>query len=623
MGVVYKLKDDVVQFIVSYKKDNPSASCRSLADLTSQKFQVKVSKSSVGEILKSSSLNNPLGRPRVKVPLPKFEIPKEKKIQIAASVEKVNFLKQKDLFTRSQDAPKKNIKADEKKENFKIDAFLEIPKIEKTGKENIPARPEVLNVPENDIKNALPEVVLSIQKIKDDKLGPLIPGAGAVFYKSMDWFFQAAVFINQLLKDSVLRDELPENLNDLLASLLYLKLFENKDQSFEDGSLDRLYAFDGLEEVSKVQALKDWSQSIIIPLGVFLKYQQEKEQLFVLSRGFSVELKDGTSFSIDGNCFSFYSRSLERKESFLASALVSRLTNQFISNNSPFVLCMDSHAENFSNIFYQFLACCENVQDKQIKKIIIEDEKGGDGVVFAVIPRKKRSFIVGIFPEHTLFQEILKISKWPMRKSFYHQALCGEIFFSESRTNYFHDHFEGAVQDLRVITLWKDKNKDPQQMLLTNDLFLSADQIVKNYLKQWPLLEKGRSAVDHLKGSDEEGVEGLEINAKGFEDSQMSFWKKENKTLGDLLDDLSLDLGSCYLKMFFGDDGPAETSDLRWFGRELSGHIIKEKDFIGIILRIPKDEQRVDKLIKIVGRINDACLCDQQGRRLFFDVLVE
>ena len=57
MGVVHKLTDEVIAFIVQQKQSNPKISCRSLAQITSSKFQMDVSKSSINTILKNSNLS--------------------------------------------------------------------------------------------------------------------------------------------------------------------------------------------------------------------------------------------------------------------------------------------------------------------------------------------------------------------------------------------------------------------------------------------------------------------------------------------------------------------------------------------------------------------------------------
>jgi hypothetical protein len=64
MGVVYKLKPKIREFILEKKKTNPNLSCRKFADLILKKFKIKVSKSSINLLLKGSGLSMPVGRRR-------------------------------------------------------------------------------------------------------------------------------------------------------------------------------------------------------------------------------------------------------------------------------------------------------------------------------------------------------------------------------------------------------------------------------------------------------------------------------------------------------------------------------------------------------------------------------
>ena len=82
MGVTYKLREDVVHFIISQRQNNPLFSCRQLAESVSQQFGIRLSKSSVHDVLKESGAVTPRGRK----PKDKFQIPIEKKKQIQVSL---------------------------------------------------------------------------------------------------------------------------------------------------------------------------------------------------------------------------------------------------------------------------------------------------------------------------------------------------------------------------------------------------------------------------------------------------------------------------------------------------------------------------------------------------------
>ncbi|MBI3314682.1 MAG: helix-turn-helix domain-containing protein [Candidatus Omnitrophica bacterium] len=82
MGVVYKLTEDVVSFIIERKQGTPRLSCREIADLVRERHQRTISKSSVHDVLKEHGVAIPRGRkPKIK-----FQIPPEKKQQLFANV---------------------------------------------------------------------------------------------------------------------------------------------------------------------------------------------------------------------------------------------------------------------------------------------------------------------------------------------------------------------------------------------------------------------------------------------------------------------------------------------------------------------------------------------------------
>ncbi len=62
----YKLTQEIKQFIIEQKKNNPRLSCRDLASLIKERFQVNLSKSLINNVIKQSNLSSPVGRRRTK-----------------------------------------------------------------------------------------------------------------------------------------------------------------------------------------------------------------------------------------------------------------------------------------------------------------------------------------------------------------------------------------------------------------------------------------------------------------------------------------------------------------------------------------------------------------------------
>lgn len=64
MGVIYKFKPELVDFILQKKKEDPSLSCRQLSALTQERFGERLSKSSINKLLQASGLSLSVGRRR-------------------------------------------------------------------------------------------------------------------------------------------------------------------------------------------------------------------------------------------------------------------------------------------------------------------------------------------------------------------------------------------------------------------------------------------------------------------------------------------------------------------------------------------------------------------------------
>src|SRR3989338_8952254 len=90
MGIVYKLKKEVIDFILQKKNENHTLSCRQIAVVASEKFKIQVSKSSVNTIIKNARLSSSVGRRALGDGRPKkFQIPSVKKKQLSDNMKKV------------------------------------------------------------------------------------------------------------------------------------------------------------------------------------------------------------------------------------------------------------------------------------------------------------------------------------------------------------------------------------------------------------------------------------------------------------------------------------------------------------------------------------------------------
>ncbi len=66
----YKLKPEIVNFIVEQKKLNSVLSCRRLVPLVAEKFKILISKSLINAVIKEANLSNKVGRTRIREKTP-------------------------------------------------------------------------------------------------------------------------------------------------------------------------------------------------------------------------------------------------------------------------------------------------------------------------------------------------------------------------------------------------------------------------------------------------------------------------------------------------------------------------------------------------------------------------
>ena len=188
MGVIYKLKDEVVNYIISQRQSNPLYSCRQLAESASQKFDLRLSKSSVHDVLKESGIITPRGRkPKVK-----FEIPQEKKKQIQTSLSQVKLLP--DPVESSPEPPRTVEPEQEVLSSVKELNAIDI--VESSPSDTPPSAtgtsPSITVIP---AKAGIQDRINSEMKIS-----PEYEGAGKIFLKAALW--DLGVFSEENIKEA-------------------------------------------------------------------------------------------------------------------------------------------------------------------------------------------------------------------------------------------------------------------------------------------------------------------------------------------------------------------------------------------------------------------------------------
>jgi hypothetical protein len=475
MGVVYKLTDQVKNYILQLKKEDALLSCRSLAQIASEKFSVPISKSSVNTLLKNANLSNTVGRPTgTAVKLQKFKIPAEKKEAIRENLNR-------NAGEEIEKIPKITKPANVFPNNETILTNFRISKSQINPATPIkkPAAPlrEQESPPlkqENEVLASTINKETLMHKPAEPK-GHLYDGMGIILLKAAEWEMTDKPFLANLIKKYI-QGPVSVDFEKSCCSLMLLKLLgmqnlENINQ-FKDHALWKLC---NLNE--KVLPTFDWIQFIENPQKLVMEYLNEREQILFETHGYRLILENGARIDLDALMMGFLPESRKNKSVSIAKASIN-LSNIIVSPEYVFNFYLLESGGQFSNEFIDFVESCENVEGK---KIISVETIGKQGEKITELPAflmHRKHFVVGIAPWQKEFKDLTKAARFSAKK---------EIFFKNT-SFYFSDTTANVPETnctLRLLALWRHNEPEPFWGLLVNNHEMSAEYLVNIYLEKW------------------------------------------------------------------------------------------------------------------------------------------
>lgn len=362
MGVVHKLSDDVIDFIVTQKKTHSNMSCRKLSDIVHKKFHIVVSKSSVSTVLKNANLSSPVGRhslagdgSKVKKVVQKFKMPEHKKGQFFSSHK-----------LQAPNASKKSVKSEIKKSVVSANAEKKlIPTREIIVEKNdAPLLQEMSNVkaPAED-KNATDAVSYSERVIEN---------AGMIFLKAAQRDLAGSSIFGKILKD-----ELGSRLNlnfDVLGDFVL----------FPEIKPDEQYDLETLKAAQlSVESIQDFGMKLSIEVEIllqgvcFVRVTNKNGNIFVVGvRNHNVDCDNVQS------------------EGELSFAEAIRMVNTEIINN---VQSAVFHCPAEINNFEFLVKAIDSAFGQGIQEIALLDADQLELVKYNYCPEKARTFVLGVW----------------------------------------------------------------------------------------------------------------------------------------------------------------------------------------------------------------------------------
>jgi len=614
MGVIHKLREDVVSFIIGQKKNTPSIGVRQLSVLTSEKFQIKVSKSSVSTVLKNASLSSNIGRRTLNASKDKkFTIPPDRKKEISENLQKYQIARGETLST-----PKEINKLRKAPQN----AHTPLPD---QRLEERPIQAEKHGTIKSNVKDVSAEQKFldHVRQIRDrtyDQKEKEYKGMGFVFMKAGQWEISNNSTMAALLKKHYGEGQLPRIFDVASEMFLFFNFSGTKNidhiSTYKEHGLWQLnICGDNTDEdkvLLKTIELFKRSETIGETLAskIAMEYNLEKNQIFSQVCNFKLTLEDGTKLNIDA-LFSKFSGStlpsVTKGERIAINKAMTWLSNYLISNNSNIIFHSVAGDSRFDQTFYDLVAVFENLQGKKIIRISVLDKTDEPLAEFSTIPCKKRLFLTGVDPKRKEFVQLTGNAKWAGKKPFYHKETDKIVYFAETKSGCLGAQFQQKIDDFRVITIWREGEKKPFWAILTNKEEGSGEKVLRLYMSRWPYFNENQIRVAVP-----------EAQTKGVEKNGNVTQKDEFIQFLGIFDDYVGRLNQyCQQRFFPPSYSENDISKMIQMVYETSGSINTERDRITVSLNIPESASYYRDLQYAAKRVNECHIFDYFGRRLW------
>ncbi len=607
MGVIYKLKDDVINFILEQKRTNPALSCRKLVDIVQTQFSIKVSKSSINDIFKQAALSSPVGRRSSGEKTPKFKISDQKREQIFPAEKPIVLGYQAEPPRVAQAPPTDSLKKEKKEE---------LP----PSKISAPIPLEIK--PTDEVKEKKPLTKSeSVKKEKPVIKSPVYDCMGAFILKVAEGMVSDTPILSNIF-NKVAMGFSSKDSHDIAEVLLYFRVFGlDRIEELNTYKGDGLWILTGVEEKASYWTLDNIIKKSKNDKNISILMSNETIQKFSEVNKIVITSSNKEEYIIDSNFYSFHkSYNVRTDISRPINYSLREVSNRLITNVNPLILLSIPGDNQLSSLFPGLLNLLNGAGNQTITSLDIYDNLNNPLVSFNDIPQKRRDFIFGAWPWQAEIKEITDTHIDGKTKDFLSNH---DIFYTDLMSN-----LDSSLNssNSRVILLSKKESETPYLALISNITAerASAEKIILDFLHRWP---DPQGSLNHYLDLDKKPP------AQTVEDPVSNFIQRiDNQGFYDLWDpntDL-LVASECFLakldvfcqRQFF----PEECQNLhfstmvqRFYG--LPGAIIRGENTVTIELKIPEKEYPYQKFLEYaLARVNEVDFHDPKGLRLVMKI---
>ena len=634
MGVVYKFKKEVIDFVLQQKRMDHDLGCRQLAILASEKFKIQVSKSSINAIIKNANLSNSVGRPASDEPLPKkFQIPSLKKQQLLADVRKVK-IEKKPLPVNVLPRPEKAPSVEPQRRGFSSsgEAAFSEPRQRRVRRES--RRPS---------QAAFLRHVESSRALRAQNKGIAREGMGCVFLKAAQWQLSRTSVLGGLLRKHIF-EPLPLSFDAFCDVLPCLDLLGVSGPG-QAGRLANhaLWPLNGFEQPSSDLEISRLNNIIgaISPkesVRFFLEYEKEKRQVFMEAGRFEFHLENGGRIITDACLTGLGDENFSAGFSACAEQAMTMLSRCVISNNRPAIFL--SSAERLLPLggpmaagggeALDMMAAFEGAEGKQFKKVVVFDGAGERIAEFSSFPRKKRFFMLGVWPWQ---EEFLLLSKnIKMVEPFYDEVTDRILYVAAGPAPAFQKELRRQGEPLlrkgeplRSIPVLTSPEGAPIMVILTNCADKAPTDILEAFLRRWPNLDMGPAGrVLYSAGIPGEAGGGYVHHPLGHpapRDVQDFLWQAKSGA-SVIFPDWGNALNRYCQKHFFGKEFyDSDITHLTSIFYSLSGYYVPQDRALLVLLCPSAAYSYFNELQRTVQLVNEGGILDPRGQPLMINII--
>ena len=561
MGVTYKLRQDIVEFIVQTKRADASLSCRGLVGVVKDKFGVEVSKSSVNAVIKQFQLSGPIGRHSTYIAPKNFSIPQQKKEIMLRSVQTF-------LPVVVPEKPLELVEVPVEEVDATVDAPVTL--LPDLLAPVVPAEP-VEALVEKAVAAAEPEPSVPAWAGEPGKLYGRL-GAAAL------WFAFKAACSASRLGESLARviGTLPDGVGaPQCEALFFSALFSEHRPGFESDDLATLWRLSGLEDRTG-RALLDKEGQFDQDPRLCPAVHAELAMAFTPARYFRLLTASGGRFSVEASPLG----------AMPLFAAVERGVDRIITNIVP--LIADMPGAGLTPELLSLIRLMEGGDDTLTCLEVIGDDDARCAA-FTAIPAMRRAFILRARLTDSEMARVEYDVIDNHRTSLDPLSGIGGTFFEGKLT------VEGVSRPLRVVSVTPDGGGDKFTLLSNiSSNSLNNNDVLDIYIRSDMAIKVGTETIN------------IEIN---------DVCVPQISKIVDVYREVDY-----YTRKFFLDPSTRGLSwdDMAAILYDLSGHIKENPKALRFEFELPQGYAHQEKLRSIVNRLNSALFKAADGRRILF-----